>query len=395
MFGPGLPEVIVIVALLAIPFSIWLVLALFLVSAKTAGIEDGTYGKAFLAVILRTFISIVITLVFSLLPIIGTIIGIILAFLVNGGITAGIFSVSYGKGLLTEIIFMFIGFCLMVGVVVVGFLAMGGAAWTAFDNFSFDNLPSIERFEFEDKGSSPYARHVEVDRSSARMTDFDKKDANRTPVEVGSTRTAPTSAKGVTLFEDNFESYSLNKWPSAGWTGYAGNDSDHSVNRIETDPTDPNNQVFRLTASGSNWSAGALGDVVFTDHYKVDFRVYNGNEVVSDYGQQHRASIGMKNGHHWSNHGRGLLGFNKNGNVSIADNILQSYETRKWYDVSIEYNRVSDTRVELRYWVDDVYRGRHSFPVDDLSEELSLNHIQLGVQRGAVYYDDVRITSIP
>lgn len=81
----------------------------------------------FLAVILRTFISIVITLVFSLLPIIGTVIGIVVAFLVNGGITAGIFSSSYGKGLLTEIIFMFIGFCLVVAVVVVGFAATGGA----------------------------------------------------------------------------------------------------------------------------------------------------------------------------------------------------------------------------------------------------------------------------
>ncbi len=197
------------------------------------------------------------------------------------------------------------------------------------------------------------------------------------------------------LFDD-FEGYTQNTWPSPNWVGFRGNDgSDPSNNCVVVDPTNDNNKVLKLFGVlGGCWGAGAEHQCSFPTQFIVQFKVYNGSETLTGC-HPHRADIGMKQGTYWTNPGRGLILFRGNGNVTAADGtILQTYQTERWYDVKIHYQRI-ERNLTLRYWIDDIYRGQVQLTVDDIPREESFDHFQLVAQEGTAYFDDVCIIPGP
>ncbi len=194
-----------------------------------------------------------------------------------------------------------------------------------------------------------------------------------------------------TIFEENFESYSLNTWPSSNWTGFGGNDSDHSANKITTDPTDPSNQVFRLYGRvGSFWGAGANRPFAVPDDFTVSLKVYNGGENVPSYGHQARACLSTRSNIHWTTPGRGYFHFNKNGYLYACEgSILQSYSTNRWYDMTVAFSR-SQTDLTLHYWVDGVDRGSFSTPVIPERDNIQ-SRLELTCNVGSAYFDDIKV----
>ncbi|KKL57293.1 hypothetical protein LCGC14_2236880, partial [marine sediment metagenome] len=196
-------------------------------------------------------------------------------------------------------------------------------------------------------------------------------------------------------FSDDFEGYPLNDWPSSNWTGFGGNDSDHSANYIAEDPEDATNKVFRLYGViGSMWSAGAEREFALPDDFAISLKVYNGGESIPSNGHQVRATLGSKSGTHWSNPGRGYFWFHKDGNLYAADGlILQSYDTERWYDMTVAFSR-SQTDLTLHYWVDGIDLGSISLLVDPAIDDLQ-DHIELTAQAGSAYFDDIVVTPEP
>lgn len=111
MFGLSVLEIANLLswALLAVGFLLflWLVLGIFLFSARQAGIENRTYGKAFLALMICFLIPIDSSFLSGISPSAG----IVVFFLAGAAVTAWVFSVSFGKGIATEILFIFYCFC--------------------------------------------------------------------------------------------------------------------------------------------------------------------------------------------------------------------------------------------------------------------------------------------
>lgn len=207
---------------------------------------------------------------------------------------------------------------------------------------------------------------------------------------------------GNTLIDDDFESYSLDTWPSS-WVPDANAVSDPSRNKIALDPTDPTNKVLQMYGVvGSYWGALAYHPVDFPDAFQTSFRVYNGSESLGP-GHTNRAAAGLRNGTHWAcvtNPYRGLCSFHDDGTLTgygdaLPDGgiVLQSYNTNQWYDVTVDYVRGSYS-VSLTYWIDGQNRGQTSIPLStwDPPAGKPYNHLELQVGAGTVYYDDVRIT---
>ena len=203
--------------------------------------------------------------------------------------------------------------------------------------------------------------------------------------------------KGDVTLNDDFEAYAIGSWP-AGWVANANAVSDPSRNNIVADPTDPSNQVLRLygTTSGS-WGANAFADFDFPESYTLDIAVRNGSEAANGV-QPARAALHMRHGTDWpawTNPARSLLVFNTNGNIVAGDGrVLQTYVTDRWYDVTVQYDRVG-TDLTLQYWIDGVDRGVSQITIPDLGVELSLDHVGLTAAQGSAYFDNLSVVPEP
>ena len=68
---------------------------------------------------------------------------------------------------------------------------------------------------------------------------------------------------------------------------------------------------------------------------------------------------------------------------------LGTYNTLTWYLVRIRYEQTSASEVRLSYWINDVYLGNLSFSA--ISDELLLDHLELTVQEGSAWFDNIKI----
>ena len=183
---------------------------------------------------------------------------------------------------------------------------------------------------------------------------------------------------------DDFESYTLNTWPSPDWVPRYNAINDPGNNRIEVSPTDGQNQVLKLNGQCSGcWSAETDYQVLLPSEGILSLKIYNGSEILTGCHPQ-RAVLGFgKLGNtHFITHfyGNGDI-TNHSGNV-----IYQGYQTEQWYDLRISYTTVGEN-MALMYWLDDIYLGEDQFVAPP---DFTLN---LTSQEGSVYYDDIEISS--
>ena len=193
---------------------------------------------------------------------------------------------------------------------------------------------------------------------------------------------------------DNFEGYTLNTWPSSGWT------MDGDANGlVVADPTKPSNQVLRLYGVvGSWWATSAYYPQPFPGEFILETSVYNGSEYILGGGHNARAAIIMRTGAAWpgwTNPARDLMTFRGDGVILAGDGTaLGAYETERWYDVAIHYRRNAQD-VSLQYYLDKTYLGAITSAIWDQSIEDGFDHINLAAQAGTVYYDDIKMRVVP
>jgi hypothetical protein len=204
---------------------------------------------------------------------------------------------------------------------------------------------------------------------------------------------------GAVLLQDNFESYPLYSWPSSTWEPDGNADSDSSNNRIELDPMNASNHVLKLYGVlGASWGALAYGSCNFTSSFTIESRIYNGSESLSG-AHPERGNLSLRYGTYWyapTNPCRSLILFKGDGTVTGTDGsvIMDSYETERWYDIKMQYDRVDDD-ITVHYWIDGTDIGSIQVNNVDMAKELSFDHYELTAQEGSVFFDDVIITPEP
>ena len=193
------------------------------------------------------------------------------------------------------------------------------------------------------------------------------------------------------LLEENFDTYSLNTWPSPDWIKDANANSDPGNNLIVLDPADSDNKVLKLFGSlGGCWSSIGYMPFFFSEEFTIETKIYNGSELLSGC-HPGRGRIVLRHETSWTNYGRGLILFHGNGQIIAEDgSILQEYQSERWYNVKIKYTRIGNN-LSLHYWIDNVDLGQIQLVIDDLGSEISLDHIGIIAQEGTAYFDDVHV----
>lgn len=191
------------------------------------------------------------------------------------------------------------------------------------------------------------------------------------------------------IWEDGFETYSANSWPS-NWTA-DGNGTDGTTNYVDNTVYDSGAKSLRLFGIiGGCWGALAYRPITVVAPYIIEVRIRNGNEALSGC-HPDRAYIGLRQGTSWSNPSRVLINFMGDGSIrSGSSNILEtSYSTLTWYSIRILYERPSSTQVKVSYWINGVSKGYETFTA--IAEESLLNNLDLTTQEGTVWCDNVKV----
>ncbi len=202
-----------------------------------------------------------------------------------------------------------------------------------------------------------------------------------------------TSNTGVgTEGQDDFESYVLNTWPSR-WAA-DGNASDAANNKVVTDPTGGANKVLKLYGVlGGFWGALGYLPCSIPNDFTLEVRVFNGTETIPSSGHQSRCGVGLRKGTYWGNYGRGLISFDKNGNATRIDGtVIGQYTLGIWHQIKVQYQRKA-TSITVTYWMNGVAAGSASQTLTDVAGENSQDHIDLSVNAGSGYFDDVVLTT--
>ncbi len=199
---------------------------------------------------------------------------------------------------------------------------------------------------------------------------------------------ADVSVPGTDILVEDFESYSLNSWPSL-WVPDA-NAHDSANNRIVLDPDNPTNQVLKMYgALNGCWGALGYHPMDLPEDFYIEFKVNNSSESLTGC-HQGRSQFGLKHGTYWGNPGYSLMLFHEDPTVGKGwQDVLSNYQQNHWHDVRIHYERSGD-QVALTYWMDGAYLGQISESVD-LARHLTMDHFNLIVQEGSAYFDDIRI----
>jgi hypothetical protein len=120
-------------AVFGIFFLAWALSAFFMyVAAKVSGVENATFGKAFLAALACSFITWFSAVIFSIVPVVGTILGIVIGVVLSIFVIKGVFGASFGRAFL---VWIFNGLSQIAAVVIAAFTFAGalfGAASHVF-----------------------------------------------------------------------------------------------------------------------------------------------------------------------------------------------------------------------------------------------------------------------
>lgn len=207
---------------------------------------------------------------------------------------------------------------------------------------------------------------------------------------------APSSAVAQTQWTDSFETYAAGRFPSTNWSR-SGNTT---ISVSNTVADDGGQSLLLYGLVGQNWAALAHRQYSPAPALRIDFSVRNGFETLTGVHQEYGA-VALYTGPSWRNSGRGLILFGMDGKVhaygtsggELSGPVLAPFTAGTWYDVSILYQTVSPSTIQLSYWLDGSYRGSFSYAA--LAAESSLSSLALVSGAGSAWFDKVSIAAVP
>jgi len=238
-------------------------------------------------------------------------------------------------------------------------------------------------------GSETYTFMLEKEGYLSQTMQFSAKDLLATSKEYPLVLKIPFYlATNDTIWYENFESYASGSFPNS-WIA-DGNGTNTSINYIDDSIFYTGEKSLRLFGLiGDCWGTLAYRPIEIDSSLTIELAVRNGNENLSGC-HPDRAYIGLRQGTSWTNPSRMLVAFYGDGNIysSGKEVDLGNYSTNSWYKIRIKYIKTHET-VKISYWINGVYKG--TAELNKYNHEDTLDHIDLTVQEGTVWFDDVRI----
>ena len=199
------------------------------------------------------------------------------------------------------------------------------------------------------------------------------------------------TVSGQSPWTDDFESYTSGTWPPT-WVA-DGNATDLSSNYID------NTIVFQGTKSlrmhgvlGGSWAALAYHPISLSSPYEVEVIVRNGDETLTG-AHPNRGDFGLRQGTSWVNPARTFVTFKGDGTIESCGGFvsLGTYSTLTWYTIKVRYERPTSSQVKLSYWINGIFIGDEILAA--ITNEDQLDHLQLEVGEGTVWFDNVAVNT--
>ncbi|MCP4548643.1 MAG: hypothetical protein GY835_19475 [bacterium] len=203
-------------------------------------------------------------------------------------------------------------------------------------------------------------------------------------------------ASGSVLWQESFESVPGGGIP-AGWADANGN------NDFGVDLTVGYGSARSLRLAGvigGCWAATVGSpialDHVYLDHFVLELAIRNGSEALSGC-HLIRGQLQMKTGPDWTLPGRVLFTVNDDGTLLGAAGgsgaIIGTLALDTWYEVRIEYRRISPTTVSFEYWLNGVNLATETVPAAADEDDFGWFPWESGA--GTVWFDGVLLSSGP
>lgn len=190
------------------------------------------------------------------------------------------------------------------------------------------------------------------------------------------------------IWEDGFENYASGTFPSnwladANATNLSKNKTDNSTQKEGT------NSLKLFGTLGGCWGALAYRSISVSPPYYITFDVKNGTEQLSGC-HPDRASIALRKGTSWSNPSRSLVDFKNDGKIyANGGDLLASYSANTWINVIIKYELPASNQVMTTFWINNNLIGEYYSST--IADENGLDNLQLAVQEGTAWFDNVKI----
>jgi hypothetical protein len=196
--------------------------------------------------------------------------------------------------------------------------------------------------------------------------------------------TPKVAADTSVIFQDDFESYAVSTFPSAGgwqivWNG-AGNQYQVITNSYYASPT----KSLQLVGS-YGWS------VVVKKDFSTSSNLIGYEAKMMSTNAGGGGSIGFFNGPiaQWGRY-YATVGFGSDGYIGSGSSKLQPFTPFTWYKVRVVLDKVS--RI-YNVWIDDVLKGQNLVEPNNPAEILSL-HFGVGWTSVAHYFDDIKVFAV-
>jgi len=205
---------------------------------------------------------------------------------------------------------------------------------------------------------------------------------------------AQESSEENTFWYDDFEDYEINTFPKS-WSG-SGN-AGASGNYITDLESYSGDKSLRLEGRfGGCWASLAHRYINLSNEIgkslTMEVSVRFGKHTTSCHTVS--ASFGLYVGSDWTTDARGFFLFGKDlKTMHAADNErteLGTFEIDKWYRLRIKYSWISNSSIEISYWIDGEYRGKIIDNVN--SYENKLIYITIISHSGVTYFDDISVS---
>lgn len=190
-------------------------------------------------------------------------------------------------------------------------------------------------------------------------------------------------------WSDGFETYSFGSFPS-NWVADA-NASALSTNYVDNEYSNQGNQSLKLYGTiGGCWGALAYRSLQVEEPFNIQIAIKNGNESLSGC-HPDRAGLGLRQGTSWNNSSRSLIRFKGDGTIISGGEgvLLGTFNTEEWYLIKVRYEKLSSSTIKLSYWINNTYKGSET--IATISDENQLTNLELHVQEGYAWFDDITI----
>jgi hypothetical protein len=198
----------------------------------------------------------------------------------------------------------------------------------------------------------------------------------------------------VSQWVDGFETYAQNEFPATNWSS-SGNNQVYATGLVSRTGSQ---SLFTYGIIDANWAALAHRQFIWSPKLKFSFAVFNGDETLS--GPHHfHGSIQLNIGPSWQTTGRGLIFFSSDGRVyatqfddnNVSGQVLTTFSSGRWYDVTILYDASQTGAVTLTYFIDGRQVATYNYP--QISDEGSLVYLAVSSGGGSTWFDNVEVST--